>query len=175
MVGHFFLIFMSQGQGANISCSRTQHSDSAGDPWSTNWPTVLHASSCDFSAIVKKTKPISDQPARPCSLTRACLHKCRNKRTCRKCNLRENELVSRIPLEQWPVVFTDQFTCFRHPFFSVEYNTNLKNNNAGPGVIRHFYAQINWAWSFNCSWKLKCLKIRIFLAFLVPKGANLYL
>ena len=32
-------------------------------------------------------------------------------------------------------------------------------------VINCFHAQLNWAWNFNCSQKLKCWNIKTFLAF----------
>ena len=33
------------------------------------------------------------------------------------------------------------------------------------GVINFFHAHLNWTWNFNCSHKLKCWKIKTFLAF----------
>ena len=34
----------------------------------------------------------------------------------------------------------------------------------GTEIIKLFHAQLNWAWNFNCSLKLQCWKIKIFLA-----------
>ena len=38
-------------------------------------------------------------------------------------------------------------------------------NYLGPRLYNFFHAQFKWAWSFNCSYKLKCWKIKIFLSF----------
>ena len=44
----------------------------------------------------------------------------------------------------------------------------LLTNQSGPEVIKLLHTQLNWAWNFNCSLKLKYRQIKKFLALSLP-------
>ena len=54
--------------------------------------------------------------------------------------------------------------------FCLGYKKNNFQQESGLEVIKLFYAQPNWAWNSNCSYKLKYQQIKKFLALSLSDG-----